>query len=431
MNRQMRTAGLSLLLLAGAGPAAAAVPLSINYSGELVQLEDGGEKEVADKNALFYVRLYSSATGTQALWSRQYSVLLNKGKFNLEISENGGSARGDGLTTSLQEALRLQASDPSSDALYIGIRPSVDEPKLELTPRQRVVSVPFAMLANDVTRARRNFTVVNGMVTVKNLTVLQNAVFSNAVTVAASQGTTTVQFASSPLFVQGISNQQVNSSAVLSRGLTLSGPATFNNGLVATSLTSTVGATLSGGLIVGGAAYLGGNLTAKGSLTVGSGGSTLAGTCLVPSNTLAVSGAATVTNLTALNATFPASGTSMLSSLSSSLSSYSDSGHTSGYWLSPADCFVIASVTVPKASKTTKGTITSCKFYASTNSTPGSGTFLAEVGMGTSSSASVETGYYGIRYTSFVMKSGEYLNWTSGSSVNDIYLVYRMFNYSY
>jgi len=431
MNRQICAAGLVLLLLACAGTATAAVPLSINYSGELVETTSGSEQEIVDRNTVLYVRLYKSPTDTQALWARQYAVILNKGKFTLEISETGGSEIGGASTPSLQAALNMQAADSASDALYIGVRPMEDLPDLEITPRQRVVSVPFAMLANDVTRARRNFTVTNGLVTVKNLTVLQNAVFSNRVTIAASQGTSTVQFVSSPLFVEGISNQQANSSMSLARNATLTGPATFKNGLVVTSLTSTVGVAISGGLTVGGPSVLDGGLTANGSLAVGSGGSTLAGSCLVPSSTLAVAGAATVTNLSVMNASFPAAGASMLSSLSSSMASYAVDGTESGSWQAPVDCFVIARVTLPKEYRTVRGRISSCKFYASPTATPGTGTFLAEVGMGTSSATRTETGYYGTRHTSLVLKSGEYLTWTSVNARHNLGLLWRTFNYSY
>lgn len=430
MNKQMVTLGMTLFLLIGSQQGWASVPLSINYSGELVETTTGAEREMTDKNGFFYVRLYASPTSTQPLWARQYSVILNKGKFNIEISEGGGSEIIGASTASLQEALRLQATDPLSDALYIGVRPLEDLPIVEILPRQRVVSVPFAMLANDVVAARRNFTVLNGQVRIKNLTVLKSAVFSNNLTIAAAQGTTEVHFASSPRFVGGMVSSLVDKKVQIANNTTVSGPATFNNGLTVTSLTSTAASTLNNGLVVKGTSAFNGGLTAKSGMTVGSSGSTLVGGSITASNGISVtsSGFATITNLTAVNigSFFPAG-----SILDSTLQEYTVSSSATGNWLATKDCFVIASVTFDSSG--IGGNKVATKFYASPTATVGTGTLLTEVGMGTSAAASESgfTTYQGTTTASFFLKSGEYLTWSSERGTITLKLVWRSFTYSF
>lgn len=426
MKRLVYTTGLTLLLLAGADPAMAAVPLSINYSGELVETTSGTEQEIADKNTVFYVRLYASATSTQPLWARQYSVLLNKGKFTLELSESGGSDLGGASTSSLRQALRLQADDPSSEALYIGVRPFDDQPNMEISPRQRVVSVPFAMLANDVTRARRNFAVTNGKVSVKNLTVLQSAVFSNGFTVAAAQGTTTVQFASAPLFKGGVANSQSDKVLQVAKSATAAGAMTFNSGLSVTTLTSSAAATFNNGLVVKQATALNGDLSVKNGLTVGSGGTTVVGGGLAPANGISVlsSGSVTLTNLFLTSSSFP-----FASMLDSTILSYVANSSTQGAWQAPKDCFVIAVVGFNGSGGT--GTKLSARFYASPTSTVGTGTYITEAGMGTVLSEPGYTTFQGTETVSFFLKSGEYLTWVSSNGTINLKLVYRTFTYSY
>ncbi len=430
MNKQMVALGMTLFLLAGTRQAVASVPLSINYSGELVETTTGAEREMTDKNGFFFVRLYTSPTSTEALWARQYTVLLNKGKFNIEFSENSGSTISGSPTNTLYAALRLQATDPQSEALYIGVRPFVDDPKMEIKPRQRVVSVPFAMLANDVMGARRNFTVANGQVRINNLTVLKSAVFSNNLTIAASQGTAEVHFASSPLFVGGMVSSLVDKKVQIANNATVSGPATFNDGLTVTSLTSTAASTLNNELVVKGMSDFNGGLTAKNGMKVGSGGSTRVGGAFTASNGISVTstGFATITNLTAVNigSFFPVE-----SILDSEVQEYTVASSSTGSWLATKDCFVIASVTFDSSG--ISGNKVAAKFYASPTQTVGTGTLLAEVGMGTSAAASESgyTTYQGTTTASFFLKSGEYLTWSSERGTITLKLIWRSFTYSF
>jgi len=428
MKKQITTVSLALLLLAGAQQAAGSVPLSINYTGELVETTSGTEQEMTDKNGSFFVRAYTSPTSTQPLWAREYTVILNKGKFNIEISETGGSDIGGALTTSLQAALQLQAVDPQSEALYIGVRPLEDLANMEILPRQRVVSVPFAMLANDVVAARRNFTVLNGLVSVKNLTVLQNAVFSNKVTIAATEGISEVQFASSPRFEKGMTNTQVGKKIQILKNATVEGAIMLNGGLTDMTLTSIAASTLGNGLSLAGTAAFNGGLTAKDGITVGAGGTTSIGGTITPLNSLSVasSGSVTVSNLTLPNAgsCFP-TGTI----LDDFQTSYIVNATTQGAWFASKDCFVLASVSFNASGS--EGNKITTKFYASPSATVGTGTFLAEVGMGTSSQADYYAMYRGTTVTSFFLKSGEYLTWSSENGTINLKLIWRTFTYSF
>lgn len=428
MKKAMVTLGLALVLFAGARQAVASVPLSINYSGELVETTTGSDQVMTDKNGTFFVRLYSSPTGTTPLWARQFAVILSQGKFNIEISETGGSAIEGALATytSLQDALRRQATDPTSDALYIGVRPMEDLPKMEILPRQRVVSVPFAALANDVVAARRNFTVTNGLVRVKNLTVLGGSVFSNKVTIA---GTSEVTFVSSPLFVSGMTSSQIGKKVTISKSATVTGPVAFVSGLTVTSLTVTAASALNGGLTVNGASTFSGGLTAKSGLTVNAGGSNTVSGSITPSSGISVSagGYVTVTNLYALNAgsTFP-----YRSILDSAVQEEDPAESTSGYWSVPKDCFVLVSVTFNGSGCKAR---LSTKFYASPTSDVGTGVQIAEVGMGTSSLASESgfTNFQGTTTASFFLKGGEYLTWSSELGTVTLKIIWRGLTYSY
>lgn len=424
MNKQMVALGMTLFLLAGARQAVASVPLSINYSGELVETTTGAEQELTDKNGFFFVRLYASPTSTNALWARQYTVLLNKGKFNIEISENAGSTISGSPTITLYAALRLQATDPQSEALYIGVRPFDDDPKMEIKPRQRVVSVPFAMLANDVVAARRNFTVTNGLVSVKNLVVLKNAVFSNTVAMGTSPGTSGVHFASSPLFMAGLAGSQAGKNVQISKSTTVSGAATFSSGLAVTSLTSTAASVLNNGLVVNGDSTFSGGLTARNAMNVDETGTTIVGGTITPASSISISGSATITNLTALN---PASVFPGVSMLDNSHAKAPFTGMVSnGWWYATNDCFVVASVKFWEHG--TNGTKIATRFFASPSNTVGTGTLLADVGMGTKGTENKQ--YGGTLTASFILKSGEYLTWQSEHGAIQVHLLYRWFTYS-
>ena len=434
MNKQMMfTIGMTVFLLAGAQQALALVPPSINYSGELVETTAGTEQTMAEKNGLFYVRLYSSPTTNVALWARAYTVILNQGKFNIVISETAGSEINIGtnippLTSSFLNALHIQATDPSSEALYIGVRPLDDTAANEIMPRQRVVSVPFAMLANDAVAARRNFTVTNGTVTVKNLIVQKAAVFNDTVAMTAPRGASpSVTFASYPVFTGGMT---VLNTITVSANATVTGMTAFN-GLTVTSLTSGAASTLKS-LTVKGTSRFNGALTAGQNVDATS---TYAfGAFGVSGSISGLSGSSVAFDtLTAINTPFPP--TASMIDRSNGQTTLPCTSSTN-CWLATHDCFVVAALTYGDGYYLTSSTVTrklTAQFYASnaTNTLTGGSVLLAEVGMG------VQTGYKnftGSTSASFFLKQGEYLICTSkwGSSdypLKYLTLIYRNLNY--
>ena len=423
MNKQMMfTIGMTVFLLAGVQPAAADVPSLINYSGELVETTTGTEQTMADKNGLFYVRLYSSPTTNVALWARAYTVIMNQGKFDISISENTGGSEinaSGALTNSLLAALHIQATDPSSEALYIGVRPLADTAANEIMPRQRVVSVPFAMLANDAVAARRNFTVANGAVTVKNLTV-QNAVFSNTVTIAGLPATSAVMFATSPLFAKGMTSSQADKAVQVSRDAAVSGITSFNNGLTVTNLTSTEASTLSRGLTVGGQTSLAGGLSVSGDVLLSSYQVFVNG-AIKPVGGMTIGEVRAMRDLTATNTSF--SPVSMVGALAET--DFVGSGTTNSSWSVTNDCFVVASVEFLGRGTNSTSKL-SAKFYASPTPVYGGGTFLTEVGMGVKAG---NTTYQGTTSASFFLKRDEYLTWFSSNGAINLKLIYRSLIY--
>ena len=98
------------------------------------------------------LRLYNVATGGSALWGRKYNVQLDSstGLFNIEVSDSTGSAI-SGLNATLESVFA------QTDTLYIGLK--VDDTSGEISPRQKLLPVPYAAFASNVSRASGDFTV--------------------------------------------------------------------------------------------------------------------------------------------------------------------------------------------------------------------------------------------------------------------------------
>ena len=156
---------MALVLAIAAASTLMAVPAQFSYQGVLKDTSNApltGNKQVQ-------LRLYNAATGGNALWGRTYAVLLDaNGLFNIEVSDSTGTVI-SGLTST------LDAVFTSYETIYIGL--TVGGSSGEIQPRQKLLSVPYAAVASNVSRASGNFT-VSGTLTA------QNAVFSNKVTVA-------------------------------------------------------------------------------------------------------------------------------------------------------------------------------------------------------------------------------------------------------
>ncbi|MFQ5854547.1 MAG: hypothetical protein ACE5LU_02730 [Anaerolineae bacterium] len=136
------TAMLGMLVAAGnvgAGPRAQsgekggalvmalAVPALISYQGRLL---DGAGDPVADGPYTMIFRLYDVATGGAPLWTETKSVTVAGGLF----------------TTLLGDTTALDLGIFDGRDLWLGVQVGADP---EMTPRQRIVSVPYAIFSQD------------------------------------------------------------------------------------------------------------------------------------------------------------------------------------------------------------------------------------------------------------------------------------------
>ena len=151
-----------------------AVSAGFSYQGVLRDTNDAP----LTGNQTVQLRLYDVPTGGSALWGRTYAVRLDtNGLFNVEVSDTTGTK-----------------IDPASDAtldpifartnatVYVGL--TVDGTSGEISPRQKLLPVPFAAVAGNVSRASGNFTVA-GRLTAQSAEFTGDLMATNVV-VAAS-----------------------------------------------------------------------------------------------------------------------------------------------------------------------------------------------------------------------------------------------------
>ena len=114
-------------------------------------LKDSGNAPLSGTTQV-EIRLYDVDNGGSALWGRTYAVQLDgNGLFNIEVSDSTGSPAVDAPSTSLDTVFA------TADTIYIGIK--VKGSSGEVTPRQKLLPVPFAAVAANVVRASGDFTV--------------------------------------------------------------------------------------------------------------------------------------------------------------------------------------------------------------------------------------------------------------------------------
>lgn len=125
------------------------VPSAFNYQGVL-RAGDGTALAAGTLQVEF--RLYTAATGGSAVWGRMYTVILDEnGLFNVELCDDEGTLLSDSPGDSLLDVLAAAVGE-----LFIGVTVYGDK---EISPRQQLLSVPYALMAGDVHEARNNFTV--------------------------------------------------------------------------------------------------------------------------------------------------------------------------------------------------------------------------------------------------------------------------------
>ena len=143
------------LATAGAFAAGAA----FTYQGVIKEV---GGATPANRNRTVEFRIYDGpGTSAQVLWGRAYSVLLDaNGLFNTSLTDAAGSGIDAVPGTGLADVLARNAGT----TLYIGL--TVDNSSGEISPRQALLAVPYAIHASDAAAASGDFT-VEGKTTLK------------------------------------------------------------------------------------------------------------------------------------------------------------------------------------------------------------------------------------------------------------------------
>ena len=123
-------------------------------------------------------RLYASETGGSALWGRACNVLLDgNGMFNTEVADASGTPLSGVPDAALDSVLSANADK----TLFLGL--TVAGSSGEIAPRLRLLPVPYAVYAHDVTRASGDFAAA-GKVSTSQLAVSGDAAFSASATVS-------------------------------------------------------------------------------------------------------------------------------------------------------------------------------------------------------------------------------------------------------
>ena len=142
-----------ILLTAAAALAAFGVwAASAAFSDQGVLLDAEGAAMTGNKTIEF--RLYAKASGGDVLWGRAYPVLLDSsGLFSVELSDASGSQISGTPGSSLAQVF----ADNAKNTLHLGM--TVVGSSGEIAPRQKLLAVPYATFACDVSATSGDFAV--------------------------------------------------------------------------------------------------------------------------------------------------------------------------------------------------------------------------------------------------------------------------------
>jgi len=151
--------GIMFAVAAGATLPCAAAGAAFTYQGVIKEV---GGATPENKNRTVEFRIYDGpGSSAQVLWGRAYNVLLDaNGLFNTSLSDAAGSEIDGVPNTGLAGVLARN----SGTTLYIGL--TVDNSSGEISPRQALLAVPYAIHASDAAAASGDFT-VEGKTTLK------------------------------------------------------------------------------------------------------------------------------------------------------------------------------------------------------------------------------------------------------------------------
>lgn len=147
MMRQIKmiTILISFVLLAAFAAHAAEAPALVNYQGMLI-----GDQYI-NGNYIIEFRIWSKKSSQedndQLIWGASYDVVVNSGKFNVILGAQGGTPLPDASVNDIQFAFL-------DSERYLGVttvsdpRGPVSNPQ-ELEPRQRILSTPYALTAEN------------------------------------------------------------------------------------------------------------------------------------------------------------------------------------------------------------------------------------------------------------------------------------------
>lgn len=163
---------------------------SFSYQGALLDAA-GNRLPTQDRNKTIEFRLYESVNAVEAVWGREFNVTLDEdGMFNVELSDVGSplSTNPDSPENSaLEDVITAYAGKD----LFIGL--TVDGSVGEISPRQKVLSVPVAAYARNVGEAKGSFsvrgeaTIYGSAVVHSNLTVKGTSELSGPVKLGSTQ----------------------------------------------------------------------------------------------------------------------------------------------------------------------------------------------------------------------------------------------------
>ena len=164
--------GIMFAVAAVATLPCAAAGAAFTYQGVIKEV---GGAVPANKNRTVQFRIYDGPTTATPLWGRAYNVLLDaNGLFNTAITDAAGSEINGVTSTGLATIL----AQKSGTTLYIGL--TVDNSSGEISPRQALLAVPYAIHAADAAAASGDFT-VEGQTTLKGGLTVQGGVNAGAV----------------------------------------------------------------------------------------------------------------------------------------------------------------------------------------------------------------------------------------------------------
>ena len=155
------------IIMAGAALAGLAAPSAFTYQGVLKN-EAGTESLTGNKT--IELRLYNDATGGTPIWGRTFNVLLDQnGLFNVEVSDSNGTEINTAPKPPAGVELAKVLGSSRSQWVFIGL--TVSGSSGEIAPRQKLLPVPYATVAADVSKASDGFS-VGGTLTATNATIV-------------------------------------------------------------------------------------------------------------------------------------------------------------------------------------------------------------------------------------------------------------------